>query len=417
MTADIILQLDCKGQRRCELVSGLPLDETVRLLVAAEPAAAAATHADAVQLHAGLRRELLRMGGIVAPARCGGKYLGTGSCMADHSPRDHNVLVVAEDGAEDFDLATADHFRRFASHELIPVAAANGRTVPSPSLARHIMLRHPPGHVAAAVPAILERARLGADAFRIFISYRHDDCATAANEIFHKLAEQRFAVFLDRFTVAPGEDFTARIMSELFDKSCLLVLETPNLGQSPWVHAEVATARSYRLGLLAIDLPHSRGIHRIGWRLDCRSEGHGNPLGRMGNLSAACLDRIADFVRGHVAALGARRRRWLRHTLRQAIHASGVNDLGESVAGHRIEAGGHRYCVGLSPRPPRAATFKRMADVGAQSREWPVLFGPLVHQLPGDAAVTDWLAGVSRVRAFDEGDMLRTMMRARSRPI
>ena len=162
------------------------------------------------------------------------------------------------------------------------------------------------------VPDLLEQARVGSDGFRVFISYRHDDCAQAASDIFHRLAEERFAVFLDRFVGAPGQDFVARIMSELFDKSCLLVLETPNVTASPWVLTEIATARAHRLGLLVVDLPGSGHALPIGHRHDCGLANSGLPLGRTGTLDKTSLDGITDFVRRGIAPQGARRRRWQR---------------------------------------------------------------------------------------------------------
>jgi hypothetical protein len=46
-----------------------------------------------------------------------------------------------------------------------------------------------------------------------------------------------------------------------------------------------------------------------------------------------------------------------------------------------------------------------------------ILFGPLSHQMPGDAALTHWLAGVSGVRTFDEGVMIPTLRAAKTRPL
>ena len=216
MTGEVLLQLESAVRRACLVVSGVPIDETVRITVTVHPGAAASTSADAAVLFDALEAELRGLGGLPRPAACGGRYRGTGGCMADGgAPRDHNVLVAVEDATQNIDQRVVDAFRRFPSHVTVPVVQGRARNVPSPALARNIMLRYRPGQVGDLVPDLLEQARVGSDGFRVFISYRHDDCAQAASDIFHRLAEERFAVFLDRFVGAPGQDFVARIMSEL----------------------------------------------------------------------------------------------------------------------------------------------------------------------------------------------------------
>jgi hypothetical protein len=409
MTTEVLLQLETALRRSCQAIFGLPLDESMRLLVTVHPHAARTTVQDAHALYDALESQLLALGGRVSVPACGGTYLGTGQCKADgYAAREHNVLVAVEDDKWDIDPQLVGVFRGFASHVLIPVTENGRRAVPSPALARNIMLRYPKGRIRNLVPDVLEQARIGTDAFRVFISYKHDDCAAAASQIFHILAEERFAVFLDRFVGAPGEDFVGRIMSELFDKSCVLALETPNVATSSWVFTEVATARAHRLGLLAVDLPGSLQALRIGARLDCRRANRGYPLGKNGTLAKPELDAIANFVRNNIAPQGARRRRWQRRMLREAVRRSPVTDGGETPLGRRITAKGQSYLVALAARPPGAHGFKRVQEAALKG-ERRLIFAPLVHQLPGDSAVTDWLAGVSVVLAMDEGQMLAAL--------
>lgn len=405
MPPDLLLQLNSASHHRCELISGLPLELSIRLLITAHPRAAPSTTDDAELLYDAVRARLCALGGQIALPLCAGQFAGIGHCMADQgAPRDHNVLVTVEDAFEDTEPAVVAAFRRFPSHVLLPVTEQGRRVTPSSALSHNIMLHYPPGRAATRVADVLARARIGADAFRLFISYKHDDCEAAASQIFHRLAEAGFAVFLDRFVTAPGEDFVGRIMSELFDKSCVLVLETPNTTASSWVLTEVATARAFRLGLLAVDLPNSAKMLPIRERLDCTAANGGLPLDRTGTLDKARLDSIADFVRANTALQGARRRRWQRKMLRLAIRRSGVTDNGESGIGHGITAHGRRYLVVLAARPPAAQDFKRVEEGAAGTRG--IMFGPLVHQLPADVSVTDWLIRVSGVGAFDEGQLL-----------
>jgi TIR domain-containing protein len=419
MAGEVLLQLEIDSHRECRVVTGLPTDERVRLTVTNVSPASSSTESAAKTLHDEIADALRRLGGRFASLTCQGRYNGTGRCHADTLPsayRDHNVLVVVEDASRDIASSVPDAFRRFPSHDIVPVVERGARRTPSASIARHVMLSYDPGAIGALVPDILMSARVGTDAFRIFVSYRHDDCATAAAGIFHQLAEARFAVFLDRFCGEPGQDFVARITSELFDKSCLLVLETPDVEQSGWMKTEVATAWTHHLGLLAVDLPGSRGFFSIAPRLDCTSANGGAPLGHGGTLSRSHLDRIVEFVRANMADQGARRRRWQRQNLGQAVSASGITDRGETLLGRRLTgASSVDYHAILSARPPGASTFKRARQVAAPERA--ILFGPLSHQMAGDAELTAWLDDVSGVRAFDEGTMIPTLRAARLRPL
>jgi hypothetical protein len=409
MPGEVLLQLETRSRPECWVVTGLPTDDTVRVTVATASSAAARTEVDAGALYDDIAAALRALGGGLAHGACQGKYFGTGTCTADDSaPRDHNVLVVVEDASQDIEPRVLAAFRRFPSHVIIPVVQSGSRSSPSAGITEHLMLGYAPGTMAAVVPEILVSARIGTDAFRLFVSYKHDDCAAAAEGIFHRLAEARFAVFLDRFCGLPGQNFVARINGELFDKSCVLVLETPMVANSTWVQTEVHTARTHRLGLLAVDLPGSAYAFRIASRLDCTSVNGKAPLGRHDGLTTPELDRIVTFVRRNMAKQGARRRRWQRRNLREAVSRSGVTDRGETFLGRRVSNGIRDYHLSLTARPPGAPAFKSSREAASPS-ERPILFGPLSHQLENDAALTAWLDDVSGVRAFDEATMIPTL--------
>jgi len=199
----VLLQLESASRRSCQVIAGLPIDESVRLLVTAHPAAARATTDDAESLHDALKSQLVALGGRVSVPACGGTYHGTGHCMADdhRGPRDH-ICRGRQPGLRS---SGGRYIPQFPSHVLMPVTENGRRATPSSTLRRNIMLRYPPCGIATIVPDVLQQARIGTDAFRVFISYRHDDCAAVASQIFHRLAEGRFAVFLDRFVERPDK--------------------------------------------------------------------------------------------------------------------------------------------------------------------------------------------------------------------
>jgi hypothetical protein len=94
--------------------------------------------------------------------------------------------------------------------------------------------------------------------------------------------------------------------------------------------------------------------------------------------------------------------------------AHGATDLGRAGGACLLEAQGWlcraRYRATVTPRPPRPSTFRLAQEQAGGARA--VLFGPLVHMLPGAAGETAWLAGLSGVRAVDEGAMIQALRRA-----
>ena len=90
---------------------------------------------------------------------------------------------------------------------------------------------------------------------KVFLSYLRRESTPLAIQLHTALAQARFDVFLDRFTVDPGEDFQARLDEDLGDKAFVTVLESPGIRTSKWVQHEIAYAQSHRIGVVALTLP------------------------------------------------------------------------------------------------------------------------------------------------------------------
>lgn len=132
-----------------------------------------------------------------------------------------------------------------------------------------------PGDVAAKLPASLRRVNaanwtndqglcvatllrmlgLGEPERKVFLSYFRRESTPLAIQLHTALAEAQFQVFLDRYAVAPGEDFQQRLDEDLADKAFVVLIETPSLRTSAWVEHEIAYAHSHRIGVLAITTP------------------------------------------------------------------------------------------------------------------------------------------------------------------
>ena len=73
--------------------------------------------------------------------------------------------------------------------------------------------------------------------------------------------------------------------------------------------------------------------------------------------------------------------------------------------------GGHMIGLGASARPLEAAHFQLASQSAGRAGVQGVLTGPLVNQLHGQAAVTDWLGQISGVSPIDEGALLQVIGR------
>ena len=365
---DVLVQLEGGD---CILFHDMPCIHSVRILVSFAGSASLTTKADARQLFDQLVQSCAALGNGRSTPACHGNYQGTGSCQSDFLPdaiREINVMMAVEDPHATFDKTLVASFLRLPSANIIPIVPTSGRAKPSPALLRHVLYRYSDGRPEDAAPEALAAAQIGDNALRLFVGYRHDDCATIAGQVFHALAESRFAVFLDRFNGNPGQDFIGRIMSELFDKGCLLVLEGPTTNQSSWVQGEIATAFMHRLGVIKVNLGGSFDLLPAKASLDLRQ---GRPaVDHNTQLANNDIDQIVDFVRGQYLYLGADRRRWLASNLDYAVQQAGAIGLSDhgTHGGTRLlqNQSGDQYRTALTPRPP-------MPSISASRRREPVV--------------------------------------------
>lgn len=109
-----------------------------------------------------------------------------------------------------------------------------------------------PDEIAAKV---LKFLGLAEEDQRIFISYRQAEASHIAEQLRRVLLDERWDVFLDRFTIPPGVNFQERLDKELADKAFVLLIESPDVTTSRWVEHEVVFALARKLGLLALTLP------------------------------------------------------------------------------------------------------------------------------------------------------------------
>jgi hypothetical protein len=124
-----------------------------------------------------------------------------------------------------------------------------------PSRVAHLNAAHWDEANTVAVWSVVRALGLTEEGRRIFLSYRRTDTSILAEQLHTALTQHGFDVFLDRFGVKIGDNFQRRIDIELSNKAFVLILESQNVNDSPWVHHEITYALANGLAILGVALP------------------------------------------------------------------------------------------------------------------------------------------------------------------
>lgn len=90
---------------------------------------------------------------------------------------------------------------------------------------------------------------------RLFISYRRTESRSAAIQLYERLEEAGFDVFLDTHSIRPGEIFQDELWHRLVDTDVVVLLNTPGFLTSKWTEQELAKASAMSIGILQLVWP------------------------------------------------------------------------------------------------------------------------------------------------------------------
>lgn len=278
-----------------------------------------------------------------------------------------------------------------------------------------------------ALPTLLARAEITALESRVFISYRRVETLPLALQLFDRLSEERFNVFLDRFTIPPGYDFQRRLNQELADKSMVLLLESALLGDSKWTQHEIDFAKRNRLGLLALSMPDVTLAHWLpsisdvarrpltredftGPPEDCHVNGGGTVKQWPRLTNDALDDAVAVVKEAHAEALFRRRHRLRLDLVTVLSQEPGVRAAYSAVGPLKVAFGGDDHLLWPVTRPPAVADFRSLHDAilkdnGRSGRSRAIIIGPRAALEPDRNAELQWLSNVSTCLCYDEGDL------------
>jgi hypothetical protein len=254
-----------------------------------------------------------------------------------------------------------------------------------------------------ALPAVLQAGAITASQARIFISYRQTDTAAAAIQLFDALSHDGFDVFLDHFRIAPGVDFQARLMQELGDKALLLLLESSDLAQSPWVALEIAQARACGIGIIALNFngaPEDPGIDPA-----LRRSLHSSELNGDGTIDNVVLQTMRRFIRQEHDRAILRRRVALEQSFEQAVAmAGGPAPIRQADGSYHLRTHAVTYATWLTPRPPELQSYYRAHTANAAPIR-SVIIGLSQLMERSRQQQYDWLNKLCDMEFVDEGSM------------
>ncbi len=122
------------------------------------------------------------------------------------------------------------------------------------------------------------RRHLGLEPFRrdcrLFISYRRSDGSAAAQAIYRHFRNLGYDAFLDTEdeAIEPGEAVQPRIAQAIPARDFLLLIDSPDAADSPWVREEVTIALENRVAIFGVRVsgsegfPQVRGLPSLEWR-------------------------------------------------------------------------------------------------------------------------------------------------------
>lgn len=275
---------------------------------------------------------------------------------------------------------------------LVLPSGASGTSIPQSLQKFNRLTDLGSSHALAA--DILRWIHLGAER-KIFLSYRRDDTEKLADQIHHALVQRGYRIFLDRFSGTPGRFFPQEIAEELADKGCVLLLESRNLVNSRWTRWEIAFARHYHLGLLALNVDRAPRI--IGARSTDRM--NVNTQSPSGELTSSDLETAIDFIAQRYSINSIARRVYYEELLRRTSHSEGVRFQELGAGSYELSAHGKTVLVYPSGRPGSLSELHHTAvsRISAGSFDYRILAGQHQHLPPGASQDLDWLAQLADV--------------------
>lgn len=90
---------------------------------------------------------------------------------------------------------------------------------------------------------------------RLFISYKRNESAAVAQQLYHAFDEHGFDVFLDTLSVRPAVKFQEDLWHRMTDSDVLILLYTESTHESGWVQKEIDRANGMKITVVQVIWP------------------------------------------------------------------------------------------------------------------------------------------------------------------
>lgn len=212
---------------------------------------------------------------------------------------------------------------------VVPIVSAAARVADElPAELRSInAMFHDPNDVGLrrVVTAALQCLGLLPAQRRVFVSYRREESADVALQLYEALSARHFDVFLDTHSVSVAADFQAALWHRLCDADVLVMLDTPRYFTSRWTTAEWGRAIAKHISMLQLVWPDHTPVRESHLATSKRltvTDFNGTRL-----TSAVVADIALELERVRSVSVA------LRHSNMVGTLRTAIQDLGGSVEG------------------------------------------------------------------------------------
>ncbi|WP_179412650.1 toll/interleukin-1 receptor domain-containing protein [Mucilaginibacter sp. E4BP6] len=396
MPSELIIQLQQpNGDFICEKFDNFPAPKSAYVAICFTNTAQAAQLAE--ELKVSFINAIQNLGSVRSMPSCGSSSVGFDRCRALSVNDNTKLLVVVTDGlSNDF----AEPAILGWTYDKLPVVKA-GIPVTLPTPFEEINAVFWKGAIDEIVPTLFGLTGISDIEQRIFISYRRSDASEFAIQLFNRLGQEGFEVFLDRFSINPGVNFQTRLYQELADKAMVLFVETPEYMESGWVQKEIDFAKKYRLGLYVVNIDNAPKVKSLDDEFR-----HPVTLNTARELDPVALDELVLLIRQQHAVAIYRMRNYLSTNITTALFDKGgapqTDPNGFIVVADR--AGTNEYSIWATPRPPVVNDYHH-SDTSNQAGRTMVMVGPEFMEQKREI-VNAWLCGKTAVHFYNEGEIL-----------
>lgn len=221
-----------------------------------------------------------------------------------------------------------------------------------------------------------------------------------ADQLFDAMSRRGFQLFLDRFSGTAGRLFPQEIAEELAERDVVVLIETPNILQSRWTKWEVAFARRYRLGLLALQWPGAPTFPGVAHRQTVVPQANGE-------LTQADLASAANFIEREHTLASLTRPAFYETLIDQAAKTNGgwTERLAEGTWAIRDVNGTRMAAVAPAGRPGRLGDARLLVLASVLAPNCPLILAGQHRHLPAGAQ-TDmaWLASTLNIELLGHVD-------------